>query len=49
MVFIEISTHRRFSLGIFYSGRKLSNYKVRKIDVGLLLFTVSLVFTKYNA
>lgn len=49
MILLEINRLSSFGLGLSYRGRSLSNYTVKRLDVSLLLFTVSFVFTKYNA
>jgi hypothetical protein len=49
MILIHINSSRNFSVGIFYRGRTISNYSVKELKIGMLLFTVSLVFTKFNA
>lgn len=48
MVLLNINTARNFSVGIFYRGRTISNYSVKELKIGLLLFTISLVYTKFN-
>jgi hypothetical protein len=49
MILFEFNTHRRFGLGIRYKSRHLSNYVITEITIDLLLFSVSLVYTKINA
>ena len=48
MVLIELCNRRSFSVGVWYRGKTLSNYTVKKLDVGILFFTISFVYTKYN-
>lgn len=48
MVLIHINSSRNFSVGISYRGRTISNYSVKEIKIGMLLFTISLVYTKFN-
>lgn len=48
MILLHINSSRNFSVGVFYRGRTISNYSVKEIKIGMLLFTISLVYTKFN-
>lgn len=48
MILLHINTARNFDVGISYRGRTISNYLVKELKIGLLLFTISLVYTKFN-
>jgi len=49
MILLQLNTHRSFGLGFKYKARHLSNYIIRELTVDLLLFSISLVYTKINA
>ena len=49
MILLQLNTHRSFGLGFKYKARYLSNYTIREFTIDLLLFSVSLVYTKINA
>ena len=49
MILLQLNTHRSFGVGFKYKARNLSNYIIRELTVDLLLFSVSLVYTKINA
>jgi hypothetical protein len=48
MIHISLSDSRNFGIGFEYRGKSLSNYTIKKLDVHLLLFTISFVYTRFN-
>lgn len=49
MILLQLNSYRNFGLGIKYKARYLSNYIIREFTIDVLLFSVSLVYTKINA
>lgn len=49
MILLQLNTYRSFGLGFKYKTRHLSNYIIREFTIDVLLFSVSLVYTKINA
>jgi hypothetical protein len=49
MIHISLSDSRNFGIGFEYRGKTISNYSIKKLDVHLLLFTISFVYTRFNA
>jgi hypothetical protein len=49
MIVLTLNTYRDFGLGVKFISRSLSNYSVMKVEVDVLIFKLSFVFTKYNA
>jgi hypothetical protein len=48
MIHISLSDSRNFGIGFEYRGKTLSNYCIKKLDVHLLLITISFVYTRFN-
>jgi len=48
MIHISLSDSRNFGIGFEYRGKSLSNYMIKKLDVHLLLITISFVYTRFN-
>jgi hypothetical protein len=48
MIHISLSDSRNFGIGFEYRGKTLSNYCIKKLDVHLLLVTISFVYTRFN-
>jgi hypothetical protein len=48
MIHISLSDSRNFGIGFEYRGKTISNYSIKKLDVHLLLFTISFVYTRFN-
>ena len=48
MIHIRFNSSSRFGLGFEWTGRDLNYYSVRRLDVHLLIITISIVVTRFN-
>lgn len=50
MIDIRLNSISRFGLGFEFKSDELHhNYSMKRLDINLLIFRISFVFTKYNA
>lgn len=48
MIDIRFNNISKFGLGIEYRSKELHYYSMRRLDVHLLIITISFVITKFN-
>jgi hypothetical protein len=48
MIDIRLNSPSRFGIGFEYRGKELHYYSIKKLDIHLLIITISFVVTKFN-
>lgn len=48
MIDIRLNSASRFGLGIEYRSKELHYYSMKRLDIHLLIITISFVITKFN-
>ena len=48
MIDIRLNSSSRFGLGFEYRSKELHYYSMKRLDVNLLIITVSFVITRFN-
>jgi hypothetical protein len=49
MIYFRLSTLSNFGLGVSFSVKEIRWYNMYTIDISLIIFSLSFVFTKYNS
>jgi hypothetical protein len=48
MIDIRLNSSSRFGLGFEYRSKELHYYSMKRLDINLLIITVSFVITRFN-
>ena len=48
MIDIRLNSASRFGIGFEYRSKELHYYSMKRLDVNLLLVTISFIYTKFN-